>query len=186
MTENEATTEPETLGEVAYAAFGELLAGENVTFGCGLPFSALPLEVQEGFEKAGSALIRTPAAAAWNGPAGAEEEAPSGVTVFLANARPDQHWKADAIEVEEGALLIGTGEKDGLAEIRAVYAPGQWTHAGFDAHRATSGPDHAATAGALERVLREVGDAAAGDTYDDETARESITRIIRRFREAGK
>jgi hypothetical protein len=160
-------TEPETLGQVAYAAFGELLAGENVAFGCGLPFDALPPEVQDGFEKAGSALIRTPAAATWNDPSEAAAEAPSTVTVTTPDGPHDvltaDRWQEVRPGVYGGGLQVFSGSL-----IVAEYQPGKWDSIVDDGHRAPSGPPvRPERAEELERLLSRVRIALSQDGLDD-------------------
>jgi len=160
-------TEPETLGEVAYTAFGELLAGENVTFGCGLPFDGLPPEVQDGFEKAGSALIWTPAAAAWNDPA-ATEEAPSTVTVALPDGRSHQYAATDYAFDGDGVHVLAA--KNDPSSVFASYAHGSFEHVEINGHRAPDGPSpRPERAQALERLLSSVRAALfASDLTDGE------------------
>jgi hypothetical protein len=96
------------------------------------------------------------------------DEETSTVTVVTAIGTTHQ-WEAAGIEIDEGALLIGAGEKDGLAEVFAVYAPGQWQHAGLDEHRAEDGTDHAARVAELEAALREAREIASGCGTDGGT-----------------
>lgn len=119
----------------------------------------------------------------------ADADASSTVTVATGTG-PDRQWQASAIEItDEGALLIGDGEKDGVDEILAIYAPGQWTSAGLDGHRASSGPDHEARAAALADELRVVLNIATGrDSIGGADALEAIRERVSRVlgHEAGK
>lgn len=169
MTEKD-TEARDRLAEVAYSAFGHYIAGENVTFGCGLPFGQLPVAVQAGFLEVPAAIL---AATAPEAPPSVTVTTPCGPVALAADTwdrRPDK------------SLLVSL---DGRPA--AEFTEHGWSGVLHDACRAPSEPAPNATAMiALWQVLREVEDAAADDAYDDEQARESINAIIRRYRATGK
>jgi hypothetical protein len=171
-------TEETPLGEVAYAAFGAFIVGENVTFGAGLPFDALPPEVQVGFRDAADAVA-------------ARRAGPPTVTVTTFTG-PDQQWEADGIGCTEGTLVIGTPDMTATAPLLkpvALYAPGQWQYAGMDGHRAEAGPDLAAQVAGLEAELKVVLNiATVRDTIGGadalEAIRERVARVLREMPDA--
>ena len=100
-------------------------------------------------------------------------------TVTVATAGGERSYRATAVEFgDDGELYVGDdGEKGCIADVRAIYAPGHWRHAGLDA---SQGPDHAARADAAERVIREVNAAASDIDFTVEERLASVVAILGR------
>lgn len=145
MTENNEGR-PRSLGKVAATGFGRQLAGQNVTFGAGLPFGELPAQVQAAFEEAAEDVRDALAAAT--------PEAPPTVTVAIPGGGEIRYEAEDY--ALDGAALHVLAQEGKEASAFASFAHGQWTHAETGGRRAPSSLGHAASTPALEAALQEV------------------------------
>lgn len=177
MTENETRTEH--LAVVAYKAFGAFIAGGNVAFGCGLPFDALPPEVQTGFRDSAVAVLGTVAP---------QDEAPATVTVTT-DSGEHRYSAADyALDVRGLHVLA---EKNADSSAFAFFPDGHFTRAEIDGHRVPCGPDHSARAAGLEAELRAVLDIVEGcDTIGPTSPlaaiRDRVSRALANATAAGR
>lgn len=100
------------------------------------------------------------------------------VTVLRDDGREDR-WAANGIDVEDGALVVGTG-KDGIEDVVAVYPKDYWRRASDDARRL---PGEAPAVEAL--VLRDVENALSqSGTYEDRV--HAAGRRLSDWRETGR